>query len=309
MAQQDALTLQNTTGTAAAPIQHKERRYQSYPGSNYVLPSDDAERHRRSRRLALQHKLLTQVLESRLILPDVTISPEDHILDSGTGSGTWLLDVMNVVPGTTVLHGLDIEPGLFPQEDNAVVSRGNVQFHVGSITALPGDWNNKFKLINQRLLIGALRKAEWERALSEMFRVVVPGGWVQFGEIVGYKAGPDTARFSALAKAVGVAKDLLADCAARLPDMLRQAGFSQVSVEEKQIPMGSRGGQLAVDARNNWIASFRGMKTPILKAGGFGYVSSEADFDAMVDRMEKEMQDSADAEMKYTVVYAQKPLV
>ncbi|TFY67215.1 hypothetical protein EVJ58_g1764 [Rhodofomes roseus] len=38
-------------------------------------------------RLALQHNLLIQVLGNRLVMADITIGPEDQILDSGTGSG------------------------------------------------------------------------------------------------------------------------------------------------------------------------------------------------------------------------------
>lgn len=67
------------------------------------------------------------------------------------------MDVIKVVPETTVLHGVDIEPGLFPQEDPMVVSRGNVHFHIGSCTAMPSDWEGKFKLVNQRYMIAALR--------------------------------------------------------------------------------------------------------------------------------------------------------
>ncbi|KZT66458.1 S-adenosyl-L-methionine-dependent methyltransferase [Daedalea quercina L-15889] len=294
-----------TPQTFAAAIEHKERRYQSYPGSNYVLPSDAAEKER----LALQHNLLLHVLENRLIIPNVVIEPEDHILESGAGSGTWLLDIFKAVPGSVVIHGLDIEPGLLPKGDPAVLSRGNVQFDIGSITSLPADWDSKFRLVHQRLLIAALRREEWERGIAEMFRVLTPGGWVQLEELGEWTAGPETAKFTALANSVAKAKDLVIDCALLIPDMLRRAGFANVTIEQKLIPLGSQGGRLAVDARNNWMGAFRGMKTPVLKAGGLGHVSSEAEYDSMMDAMEKEMEEMPTAEMQYYVFYAQKPLV
>ncbi|KAH9934297.1 uncharacterized protein B0H18DRAFT_869986 [Fomitopsis serialis] len=292
-------------GTVVAPIPHTERKYQSYPGSNYVLPSDAAEKER----LALQHRLLLHVLNNRIIMPDVTIGPADHILDSGTGTGIWLLDAMKIVPETTVLHGLDIEPGLFPREDHAVVSRGNVHFHVGSCAAMPSDWNGKFKLVNQRHMIAALRKEEWEGSIQEIFRVLEPGGWVQLGEVGYWKAGPETERFNAMATTVAKAKGLVLDCAVQIPDLLRETGFSRISVEPTLIPLGYTGGELAADGRKNWMAVFRGLKTPILKAGGFGHVSSEADFDSMMDKVENEWQNSSDAELQNNVICAQKPLI
>ncbi|KAH9934279.1 uncharacterized protein B0H18DRAFT_550840 [Fomitopsis serialis] len=249
------------------------------------------------------------VLDNRIIMPDVTIGPADHILDSGTGTGIWLLDAMKVVPDSTVLHGLDIEPGLFPRDDHAVVSRGNVHFHVGSCTALPSDWNSKFKLVNQRHMIAALRKEEWGRSIQEIFRVLEPGGWVQFGEVEYWRAGPETEKFKALTTTVAKAKGLVLDCAVRVPELLRETGFSQISVQSTVIPLGKNGGQLAADARRNWMAVFRGLKTPVLKAGGFGHVSSEADFDLMTDRMEDEWQNSQDAEIQNNVICAQKPLL
>ncbi|KAH9841031.1 uncharacterized protein C8Q71DRAFT_794970 [Rhodofomes roseus] len=231
-------------------------------------------------RLALQHNLLIQVLGNRLVMADITIGPEDQILDSGTGSGVTVYG--KVIPESTVLHGVDIESGLFPREDPSVVSRGNVHFHVGSCTAMPSDWGGKFKLVNQRPMIAALRKEEWEQSFQES----------TLREIGYWRAGPETEKFSAMTNTASKAKGLVLDCVAHIPELLRQAGFMSISVEP-----------------TNWMAVFRGVKSSILKGGGFGHVSSEADFDVMVDRMENEWQSSPDAEIQNNVICAQKPLL
>ena len=207
------------------------------------------------------------------------------------------------------VYALDIEPGLFPREDPAIVARGNVHFHVGSITALPTDWEHKFCLIHQRLLIAALRKEEWEKALAEMLRALVPGGWVQLEEIGTWKAGGETEGFTNLTDAMATAKELVFDCALIIPGILRRTGFVEVSVEKIIIPLGSQGGQLAVDARTNWMGAFRGLKTPILKAGGFGYVHSEEEYDAKLGAVEREWEAMPEAHIEYFVFTAKKPLL
>ncbi|KAH9934364.1 S-adenosyl-L-methionine-dependent methyltransferase [Fomitopsis serialis] len=285
------------------PIAHQGRTYQSYPGSNYVLPSDAPERER----LSLQHRLLKSVFEDRVILPPVIISPEDSVLDSGTGSGTWLLDAIESIPAPTAVHAVDIESRLWPVNDPRVVARGNVDFHVGSITSLPEDWTARFKLVHQRLLVAALRSPEWVQALREIFRVLQPGGWVQLGEVGPWKAGPATERHTALLLALFRDKDLVLDCATHIPDVLREVGFTDVFVEERTMPMGRWAGQPGIDARNNFLGVFRGMKTPILNGGGYGFVASETEFDALLDEVEREMDETPGAEIKFYIICARKP--
>ncbi|KAH9934326.1 uncharacterized protein B0H18DRAFT_1082848 [Fomitopsis serialis] len=285
-------------------IDHAQRVYQSFPGANYVLPSDTTERER----LALQHRLLKGSFEDRIIACPVTITSEDHILDSGTGSGTWLLDVLSIIPAAAVVHAIDIESRLFPVDDSRIVSRGNVEFLTTTITKLPAEWSGIFTLIHQRLLVAALRAEEWKMAINEMMRTLVPGGWVQLGEVGSWKAGPTTEKHIALVQTLFKAKGLVLDCARYIPDMLRDLGFVHVSVEERTIPLGSWAGDVGVGARNNFIGVFRGMKTPILNAGGLGVVDSEAEFDSLLDGVEMEWNETVGAEIRFYVFSAQKPL-
>ncbi|KAH9934260.1 S-adenosyl-L-methionine-dependent methyltransferase [Fomitopsis serialis] len=308
--------------TPSNPIEHQGRTYQSYPGSNYVLPSDAAERERYVpvisvadttlmtwTRLSLQHRLLKSVYENRVILPPVNISSEDCVLDSGTGSGTWLLDAIESFPASTTVDAVDIESRLWPVDDPRIIERGNVNFHVGNVTSLPEDWTARFKLVHQRLLVAALRSPEWTKALEEISRVLQPDGWVQLGEVGPWKAGPTTARHLALFRALFRDKDLDLDCATHIPDVLREVGFTDVTVEERTMPIGSWAGQLGIDARDDLISVFRGVKTPILNAGGYGFVASETEFEKLLDEVEREIDETPGAEAKFYIIYARKPSV
>jgi hypothetical protein len=48
------------------------------------------------------------------------------------------------------------------------------------------------------------------------------------------------------------------------------------------------------------------MKTPILKAGGFGFLSSEKEFDELVDSVEAEFEATPDATQDFFVFTALK---
>jgi hypothetical protein len=88
--------------------------------------------------------------------------------------------VANNAPPDTELIGIDISDRLFPIGE--VGER--IKCYKKSITLQPStDWTGTFSFIHQRLLFGGLRQDEWPRAISNMYRMLKPGGYVQLGEI------------------------------------------------------------------------------------------------------------------------------
>lgn len=66
------------------PIPHTlSRPYVSYPGSKYVLPSDQVEKDR----LARQHEIIKTANGGKILLAPISLRPGDKVLDSGTGPG------------------------------------------------------------------------------------------------------------------------------------------------------------------------------------------------------------------------------
>ncbi|KZT21552.1 S-adenosyl-L-methionine-dependent methyltransferase [Neolentinus lepideus HHB14362 ss-1] len=284
----------------SAPIQHRERNYQQYPGSSYILPSDEEEQ----ARLELQHRVLIRALGNRLVLAPTTVKSGDHVLDCGTGSGIWALDLAKEVPSDVHIQGIDIETRLFP-----TTKPDNAEFAAATATNLPEGWANKFALVNQRLLIAALKSSEWPVVLGEIHRSLAPGGWVQLLEAKRWGAeGPHSVKHRALLELLFSSRQLLIDCSVQLPKMLEETGYKNVRVEEYKLPAGRWAGQEGIDVRDNFISVFRGMKTPILKAGGLGYVNSEEEYDQWMDDMAKEWDDMEGTTVDICVCYAQKAL-
>ncbi|KAJ7910267.1 hypothetical protein B0H13DRAFT_2012689, partial [Mycena leptocephala] len=117
---------------------HVARKYQTYPGSQYVLPADDIE----LQRLVLQHKILTELFESKIVLAPADLDHNAAVLDIGTGP----------VP----MFAVDIESRLFPSSPPK-----NIEFRIDSVTHLPTEWTAAFSLVHQRLLVAALQIREW----------------------------------------------------------------------------------------------------------------------------------------------------
>ncbi|KAF7790921.1 hypothetical protein EIP86_001879 [Pleurotus ostreatoroseus] len=211
------------------------------------------------------------------------------------------------VPSTVSLCGIDIESRLFPTGNEQVVARGNVEFTTMSITNLPLGWSDSFKLVHQRLLVAALQLHEWKQAISEMYRVITPGGWLQLGEVGSWQAGPVTVEHIALLLALFKSRGLVLDVYKHIPKMMREAGFIDVYEEERPLPLGMSAGQYGINVRDNFMGVFRGMKIPTLKAGGFGFVSTEEEYDALMASLEQEWDETSGAHFKFFIICGRKP--
>jgi hypothetical protein len=229
-----------------------------------------------------------------------------------------VLDVNRRVASTNLGHlgsvariiGVDIESRLFPQTGP---TNSNIHFRLGSVLSLPAEWDDKFTLVHQRLLIVALRHDEWSTAIKEIHRVTAPGGWVQLCEVdpVSYMGGSNsgvhTQRFIELFKELArrSGKDLT--CANRIPALLADAGFVDVMVDKRLTTLGPLGGEVGVMAGRNALDVWKGMKKPILGLGGLGYVRNEGEFDAMMDNIEREWSKTSGGEFSWYTIIAKKP--
>jgi SAM-dependent methyltransferase len=184
-------------------------------------------------------------------------------------TGIWALDIAKELPSTAIIYGTDIENRLFPIDSERP---SNIVFQTGSILSLPDGWSSKFDLIHQRLLLYALRAPEWTTALESMLRCVKPGGTIQLTEVVtppNSEAGPFNRKWFLLLDKFCESRGILLHCAKLLPGLMKSVGFEHISCYETGLVLGSKGGDAGMEARKSRIGAFRGMKTPILKAGQY----------------------------------------
>ncbi|KAF8554998.1 S-adenosyl-L-methionine-dependent methyltransferase [Imleria badia] len=278
-----------------------ERTAHSYAGSLYLLPSDEEER----KRLLIQHQLFTRLLSGRLVLPPISFSDKDDVLDIGTGAGAWLCDARTHLPDSVQLYGIDIESRLFP---NYPALSANVHLSLCSATSLPSYWSSKFTLVHQRLLICAYTRDQWQRSIDEMYRVLAPGGYAQLIEIgPEWVSGPKTASHVLFMDAFLGSKGMLLRCGVYIADMLKAAGFVDVKSEEVIMNLGKWAGEDGGQGRDVTIGAWKGMRDSVMKASGLGRFASAEEFDKALDDIAEEWDNVEGSHTALRVCYGLKP--
>lgn len=126
-------------------------------------------------RIDMAHAKYHLLLEHRRFLAPISASPQE-ILDMGTGSGIWSIDISEEYPAANVT-GVDIaptQPSFVPP---------NCSFEVDD---LESEWTfnrNSFDFIFARDLIFAIR--DWPKLVGQCFDHLKPGGWLELESIYG----------------------------------------------------------------------------------------------------------------------------
>jgi len=156
------------------------------------------------------------------------------------------------------------------------------------VTSLPSEWSGKFDLINQRFLFGALLAKEWPTALSEMHRVLKPGGTVQLIEMDPRFPVPETPtadQMQLIVQKVFDAHGLQVGVAGDLAGLLHAAGFVDVVSEKKQMPVGKLWGEIGLQGSSSIGGAVRNMSSIVVRSGA---AASEDKYRGLVDKLEEE---------------------
>ncbi|KAJ3529711.1 hypothetical protein NM208_g9632 [Fusarium decemcellulare] len=144
------------------------RTYQSSKTTEYWAPND--EQHVEG--FDVGHHWITMMLDDKLFLAPIGDNPQ-HILDVGTGSGIWAIDMADLFPSAHVV-GTDISP----TQPSWVPP--NVSFQIDDAQL---DWTfepDSFDFIHIRALHGAIN--DWPKLYSQAYKCLKPGGWLQHME-------------------------------------------------------------------------------------------------------------------------------
>ncbi|KAI1343219.1 S-adenosyl-L-methionine-dependent methyltransferase [Xylariaceae sp. FL0016] len=210
------------------------RRYHKFREGRYNFPNDDVEQQREDMKHAMV-KMLTQ----KLHFAPIGDNPQ-QILDIGTGTGIYAIEMGDTYPSATVL-GIDlspIQPDWVPP---------NVKFMVDDVESPWLHPRNHFDYIHSRHTVMAIK--DWDRLLRRAYEHLRPGGWIELQEIHHYpKSSNNTMApnhpvavywrlINEGLNALGINFKFTSE--GRIAEVLRQAGYVNVTEQVFHVPIGT----------------------------------------------------------------------
>src|SRR2546423_9826381 len=148
------------------------RRYHAYRDGEYLLPNDDPEQNR----LNIMHHISRLVLGGALYRAPIADGrpPPRRILDVGTGTGIWAIEMADEFPNAIVV-GTDLSP------TQPTWVPPNCKFYIDDAEAEWGySTDEHFDFIHGRDLGGGI--ADWPRFHGQVYQNLKPGGWLEMHE-------------------------------------------------------------------------------------------------------------------------------
>ncbi|OJD32213.1 methyltransferase domain-containing protein [Diplodia corticola] len=220
-----------SSSVIAYPIEHG-RRYHAYKDGSYIMPNDENE----ADRLDLLHHMLMILFDGKRIHSPVKRENLRRVLDAGTGTGIWAIDVGDEYPEAEVI-GNDLSPTQ-PQWVPP-----NVKFEVDDIEE-PWTYAEPFDLIFSRYMDAAI--SNWPALVANMFASTRPGGWAELqGFDTHYKSDDGSLPVdSYIHKFVGMLEEGCTKLGKEVytgptfAGLLKDAGFVNVHVQKYKLPLG-----------------------------------------------------------------------
>ncbi|KAI9855987.1 MAG: hypothetical protein M1813_009312 [Trichoglossum hirsutum] len=140
------------------------RRYHAYREGHYPMPNDEME----NNRLDMKHHIILLMLDGRLHISPLPLAP--RILDVGTGTGIWAMDMADKYPDGQVI-GTDlspIQPTWVPP---------NCYFEVDDAESTWVRDPDSFDFVHVRFMWAGIR--DYPKLVRQAMKALKPGGYIE----------------------------------------------------------------------------------------------------------------------------------
>ncbi|TEA18381.1 Secondary metabolism regulator LAE1 [Colletotrichum sidae] len=208
------------------------RRYHAYKSGAYNIPNDEAEMDR----LDVAHSAMVNIIGNKLYLSPLEEEKIHRILDVGTGTGIWAMEMADLFPNAEII-GNDlsaIQPSWLPP---------NVKFEIDDVES-PWIGIEKYDYIYVRFMLVSIK--DWPALVQNIFDNLNPGGWVEFQDLDGHYYSEDGSYTEEHAtrkwnKEYLRACDIIGRTARPGPQLegwVRDAGFTEITHQKFKVPFG-----------------------------------------------------------------------
>ncbi|KAE9378337.1 S-adenosyl-L-methionine-dependent methyltransferase [Stipitochalara longipes BDJ] len=206
------------------------RRYHAYRDGAYWAPNDEIHNDQQD----MAHHLWLLTLDNKLYLAPI-LNPQT-ILDVGTGTGIWAIDIADAFP-SAIVRGIDlspIQPGWVPP---------NCIFEVDDVT-LPWTFPpESFDFIHIREMFGSI--GDWDKLFREAYQALKPGAFLECAEHSvtpvsdDGTVGPDHVftRYGTIMNELARKRGKEFDVWVTVKDRMKRAGFVDVVETRTKWPM------------------------------------------------------------------------
>ncbi|EQB44466.1 hypothetical protein CGLO_16786 [Colletotrichum gloeosporioides Cg-14] len=260
------------------------RRYHSFREGVYVLPNDNLE----MERLNVSHNMVVRAIGDRLYLAPLEKEKIHKILDVGTGTGIWAIEMGDFFPNAEVF-GNDLSP-IQPEWVPP-----NVKFFVEDVES-PWIDDEMYDFIFVRHMLVSI--ADWPKLVKNVYDHLNPGGWAEFQDMdIQYYSDDGTLTEKH-------------ETRPRLKEWVTDAGFQRIAHQRFKLPMGP----WPVDPHYRDIGTLNlyqllyGLEGFTLKLFCDYLGQTKEEVCVMMAKVRKELQDpSLHGIFDHHVVFAQKP--
>ncbi|KAK1754075.1 S-adenosyl-L-methionine-dependent methyltransferase [Echria macrotheca] len=231
------------------------------------------------------------------------------VLDVGTGTGIWALDVADTFPWAEVI-GIDlapIQPPWVPPNCRFEVDDANMNWTFG---------DGRFNLVHIRDLVGSIR--DDEKLYAHAFCSLEPGGWIEHTEsfmiiFSDNNSIPEDCVYhdwNRLFDEAGEKTGKSFHLAERIESSMKTAGFRVLGSRKKKVPIGTWPkdptlNEVGLWNQHRWMEGLDGYGRWLLK---YVWSLSDVDIELFFTRTRKALRDKRiHAYELYTTVWAQKP--